>query len=290
MSSKTDNTKTRKAKAPNINARRYAALVGSIGQLNRVACPYCANDTFTANPGAYWICSHCESAIYGPSVASNRGNAQAVSAINAMMEKGDYKTAAAEYEKIAKTTGGVVYWYRTGLIYFECSNAEISQIRYDRRGFMEENSTHRDNAALATSRAKLMFYKAVRMCEDSFDQGVADPQVAFAYVMLGAKVDNLRYIKKGISVLKIYNVSALVEYASMILGTATKNYDEILLHAANLLTVGMFTVNAFYYMSWALFKKRRPEDALLILHKLSQFVHTPSVNALIKEIESGILL
>ncbi len=271
-----------------IGAKDYNGFVKILGTLERIPCPYCGNDTLTMNKNDYWICSHCECPIYGPSLPENAqgGEAAAISNINSMIERGDYQSAVTEYDKLIKDHGTAAHWYRYGMLYVEYSNAEVSAIKYDRKGFMEENSEHREKAGALLSKAKLLLYKALRVCQNSFDQEVADPQTAFIYVMASTKLGDPRGIKKGLAILMNMKSDMLIEYGGMMLSVTLADHNNVILHADKILTQDLFSVNALYYMAWALFKKGKANDAMKILKGMSIFIHTPSMDGLVKEIEA----
>ena len=94
------------AKMPVINVKELESKINSIGKLDRTTCPFCGNDTFSAGMKTYWVCSHCECAIHGPSlaVAPRQGAAgEPVFEINKLVDGGNYEGAMLAYENLAKT-------------------------------------------------------------------------------------------------------------------------------------------------------------------------------------------
>ncbi len=254
--------------------------------MNRATCVYCGHENITA--GDVWVCNYCEMAMNSANAMSKLGDGtlqESLKAVNGGISAGNFDAALAEYEKLAAKYKEPQFYYREGLICFQQSNAEVEQVRYDRKGFMEENAVHRANASKIESKAKTILYKASVLCQTEMKSGIEDPFLGFAYFMINVKIGNLKTAKDGIAVIDKHGNAYLSGYANMVFSAELGRYWDVIAHANALTKSDMFSPNAYYYIAWALFKLRRHRESMHIVRELEKYIKTGSVYALMHDIQ-----
>ena len=249
-----------------------------------VMCRTCGSHTpIYGNEG---ICYNCENLIVTERDSLIMGDelARMLDSYNKKIMDGDYADAISEYESLLKKYDMPQYLYMNGINYLKYSNYKVSQIRYDRAGFMEENSDYKKESIDLFSQARLFFNKTITAAKQSLpEKDIASDSALYLIFLSYMKLDDFRggeyYLKK---LMNLNNF--LSDYSEIIFDSAIENYDSILKKCDLMLKKGEFTFTLFYYVAFALFKKRRYKKAQNILAALSKIIPNSSIDTLLDEI------
>jgi tetratricopeptide (TPR) repeat protein len=273
-----------------MNVKPYIDLINRMaGQPRKLFCAYCGAQTVVT--GQSGICSNCESIVYhtlDDIQASSPVIIGLLSRINALTEKGDYAGAAAEYDKlIAANKDDANLFYAAGLFYIKYSNYEVSKINYSLPGFMEQNSQQRHRANDLTSKARLMLNRAIYISDATVAKGTDQARQMYIRFLCSVKLNKLREAQGSIQKIKSLNDEALAKYTELVLNLNAANYNYVIDHAKELLDDKTFYINAAFYLSVALFKKRMYRDSEIIANALKSSVTSNNVNELLGEIAAA---
>ncbi len=274
---------------PAMSAHSYVEIMKLADKMKRELCGYCGSET----PGAtkIWICSNCESPVYAGfigQVKMNKTHMEALEQVNGFISSGDYAKAVEEYEKLANANGDPALLYRLGLLCFSYSNNEIKQIRYDRKGFMEENARHRSLSHAMYSKGGLLLNRAAVSLEAEFKKNAMTPLIAFTLFMIYIKLDNMRSARRVLELIERRGDEYLSAYGKMVFDSQIGDYSGSVHNANELLKPDNFSINAFYYIALALFMNRKYKEAAELLDSLGKRVRNNSVDALLSEVRKAI--
>jgi len=266
-----------------IDAGKYLRILGSVAQNRRQACEYCGNETLTiTNP---WFCSYCESLLFESTQSVRVRDAaltNGLDAVNGFIDTGEYGKAVDAYSKIILNYNEPAFHYRYALLHIAYSNSEVSKIRYDREGFMEENAALREHASLLVSDAKRIFNHAIAMCRKESGKGSLTPVGKHIEFMSYVKLGRLRSAKGALERMQQGSLY-LYKYAEMVLDAEMGNSGGALAAADWLLRRDTFSINALYYVALAALRSNQPREAQRILEGLGAFVKSPAIGALVGE-------
>ncbi len=273
---------------PLVSVGGYVRLIGQLGSVQRTMCCYCGNENVAS--GDYWICFHCESVNRATLLSmklNDQGLVSTLLEVNRYLLGNEYLNAINEYQKLVARYNEPEMLYNTGLIYMQYSNYQVSLIRYDRKGFMEENSLYREEASALASKAKLILNKASAMCQAKIKENGRNEFIDHTIFMINIKLGRLKSAIVALDSQENHNNEFLVNYEHMVLSAETKDYAATASYATKLLQKGMFSANAFYYIAWALFKTGRSKEALELLSALGKELQGGNVLALAQEIQKA---
>ncbi|MCW6160316.1 MAG: hypothetical protein LVQ95_04490 [Candidatus Micrarchaeales archaeon] len=274
-------------KFPSVKVKSYLYLVDRASSQKSLDCSYCGAENFSDKD--VWVCYNCELANYGAMRdiwMNNKVLIDQIAQVNKLIGMDDFAGAAAEYEKILTMLGEPEFLYSAALIHKRNSNHEISLIRYDRMGFMEENAVHKENAIKESNRAALLLNKASAALEEQFKKGIRQPASIFTFFMTNIKLGNLKTAKRGIGMLKVSGNLYLSKYADMVFNAELLKPVETAVASIDCLKVNT-SVNAVYYLGWALFKGKRYREATDLLTGIRKYVDTGNIDAMLQNIESA---
>ncbi len=260
--------------------------IQAAAQSRQMFCAYCGAQT-PAN-GSEGICSNCESPVYhtldGVKDASPT-IIEVLNRINDCIARNEYDAAAAEYEKLITTNkDDADLFYVAGLFYIKYSNYEVSRINYKLPGFMEQNSAQRHKANDLTSKARLLFNRAVYISDVEVAKGNDQLRQTYIRFLCSIKLHKLREASGSVEKMKTLGNNAMAAYAELVLMANLGNYDYVITHAQDLINAQSFALNASFYLSFALFKKRRYGESEMIAKALKDKVAGSNVNELLDEI------
>lgn len=273
---------------PGIQTGLYIKTIRQLGTVARTMCGYCGNENAVTSD--VWICFHCENANRATDLSiklNDKDFVNTISEVNEHLSNNDYDGALAAYNNIVTKYKAPGITYNYGLLHLQYSNYEISLIRYDRKGFMEENAILREKASALVSKAKLLFNKAIAECADMAKAEGSNEFVAYTLLIINIKLKNLRAAMKNIEEIKTHNNIYLTDYSEMLFNAEAGRYIEAAKYAKELLKKGQFSPNACYYMGWALFKAGRHREAKELIGALGTQLQNNSMFALNLEIEKS---
>ena len=274
-------------KFPNINVKSYLHLAEKAAAQERLECCYCGAENFSDKD--LWICYNCELANYGVTRAiwmNNKILVGQVAQVNKLIGEDNFAGAATGYEEILGMLAEPEFLYSCALVHKRNSNHEISLIRYDRMGFMEENAAHKENAINESNRAALLLNRASLLLDGRFRGGDRTPSSIFTFFMINIKLGNLKTARRAIDMLKLADNLYLFKYAQMVFNAELLKPEEAANASVELLKAGP-SVNALYYLGWALFKGRRYREAGEILTGIRKYIDTGNIDAMLQNIEKA---
>ena len=265
-----------------VKSMKLLKIIGSSG--TKLICAYCGVET--PSTGSIGICSNCESMISMDRKSLMGTNPELVGDLDAI-RKGiadkDFESAISVYGKMKSDEPSLLYAEALACIGY--SNCEISQISYDRKGFMEENAEHRRKGSELASKAKLLIAKATHLAAHDVENGSASMDLVYALFLLQVKLGALRgasYTLRGLN--KAGGVYAL-GYANIVLDASMKRYDDVMKHADILAGGNQLPLSALYYIALALFKKGRIADSTRLLKELQPLMTNQNIGPLLEEIK-----
>ena len=255
-------------------------------------CTYCGVETPTIdNVG---MCSNCESVVYVDAETLQTKDAQLfteLAAVNDRLSSFDYDGALAAYDSIIAAKKDPAYLYAKALVYIKYSNYSMSSIRYDRRGFMEENIPLKDKAISLAADARQLLTLALNAA--MADMGSDKPPLGIAYTafLSAVKLSDLKAAGYAMEKINVSDSAYVGAYAAMVLGAELRKPDEALKHAGQLTGRARFSINAFFYIAQALYDKGRFAEAKRLAEELKPVMKgSGSVDALISDAGKQLLI
>lgn len=249
-------------------------------------CGYCGAETVAL--GGIGMCSNCENMInlsrdtiesVDPALASSLGS------IITAMASNDFDSVDKSYDALLAEKRSPQLLYASALARIKHSNYEISQIRYDRKGFMEENAVHRSNASKLMSAARRMLTKGAYMSKSTVSKGESSPAVAFSLFLSQLKLGNMRGARYALKLLGKTGDEYSLAYANMLFASSMRKYKEADKYAFKLTTPQSFSINAFFYMAFSMFKRHAFGDARTLLSGISGFIKSSNPELLLEAID-----
>lgn len=270
-----------------MNTSQYLAVLKSLENSHRtLLCSYCGCET--PSIGGRCICSNCESFVDSTRVALERKNhvlLEMLGNINAYVRDSKYDDAIAVYEKLVSINKDPGLMYAESLLYLQYSNHELAKISYDRAGFMEENSLHRDRAAKLASSSKRLLAKGISIAESEISNGNSSPIILYSLFLCQMKMENYRGAQKSVRELEAGGSKYLAAYASMLFHAEIGQYKNAVADAESLLDGKNFSVNVLFYIGLTKFKEGHTKDAKRILVALAGLAPSKEIGAMIAKIE-----
>ncbi len=267
-----------------MDVNKHIKVLKTIGaSASNLMCQSCG--LLTPAIGQLGVCHSCESTISmsrDGMVKRSPDLVAALDGINADIKANRYDDAIAAYEALIKKDQDPSLVYAEALVYTRRSNYEIAQISYDREGFMEENTEHRNNAARYAAASRLLLNKAASLCNTALSENEAQGKryTAFmAYVKLG----DYKAARALLDAMAAEGDGYMHKYAAMVFCSATGRFDEMVMHAEELSKPSSFSINAFFYIALALLKRRERKQALRLLAALKEHIDSDAIEALEKE-------
>ncbi len=266
-----------------IGMQQYVRLLerAAAGQISK--CVYCGNENRTVNDT--WICTVCENINYAGTLR-DPNLFPALDNVNQLIDERKYDEALAAYEKIMSQYNEPAYIYRYALLIMEQSNYEVSCIRYDRPGFMEENAVHRERASALHSKWKRIMNKALVACNDEIANAGGNQFLAYTLFILAIKLGKPKTAKRAIGIQERYNTPSVVAYENMVLSAELGLPHDTEKAAAELIRTMSFPLNAFYYLTWSMVKLGQYQDAAGMSARLSIYIQNDSLRALMQAIKA----
>lgn len=268
-----------------MNIRKYMKLLKAVEKSGgMLVCTSCGAETLSA--GGMSVCSNCESLVHTTRKSLSSSNPDllnSLDAINKSLSDGDFDSAIATYDGMESEDPSLLY--AEALVYIRYSNHEISSISYGRKGFMEENAVHRSKASRLVSMSKLLVTKAISMANKEIESGSKPLDMVYTLFLLQTKLGQLRSAGSTLQELGGMGNAYVQEYANLVFSTSAKKYDEALKRAETMMAANHLPLNAFYYASFALFKKGMLRESAVLLGELQHMMNSTNVETLLEEIK-----
>lgn len=261
----------------------YEELLESASRFGEpLMCLYCGAETLTlAGTGACMVCE--ARLIYKRrQIAGLYGELRnSLEEINSAILKSDYDTVLKEYAQILLRHKEPGFLYANALANVKFSNYKLSQIRYDREGFMEENIVLRNDAAKLIADAKLLLIKAL----DSMDLENQSADQLYLRFLCHVKLGSNRAASASVlSQLKAAGNQMLAAYATLVFEAELGNYDAVIRTAESLMGKDRLWINALFYVAYAMFKKQRIEESRSLAKLLMTYGFTQKTDYLLSDI------
>ncbi len=247
-------------------------------------CRYCGNETVAV--GSKGVCSNCEMPVEQNQKAFSERNAeifQTAKSIKSAVGKGDFDSAVKVYEEAFAKYRDPGMLYAESLVKIKQSNAAIAQIRYDRKGFMEENTAYRNSGAKLVSEAKLLLFKAISACNAAMAAGPT-PGNAYLLFLCYSKIGNARASSNAIGLIEKAGNTYLSMYARMAYDSTVRDYKALERDSEAMLNSENFSVNALFYLALAALRNGNEKYAKSIMEGAKGFVGS-SLTLLQKDME-----
>lgn len=273
-----------------MNAEEYTRILRDIEKIaSPFICEYCGTET--SGRGAMCMCSNCESIVMTTrSILEKKDHVllDSLNTINKDMADSKYGDALALYEKLIAERKEPQLMYAAAIAYLKYSNHEIMQIGYMRMGFMEENTMHRDKASKLVSSAKKLLARSISIANAEIGKGNRPLNLVYNRFLAQIKMNSIKGAKDSIEILSKIGNEYVYNYAQMVFDASRGKYDDTIRIAEKLVGEKAFSVNAYYYIGLALFKKRRFKDANTVLSALNSIVKSSNLEILIFEVNAQI--
>ncbi len=247
-------------------------------------CQFCG--AYTPAINSQGICHACENVISSDRAALVKNSSDACAILdnyNKQVASSDFDAALKTYDSLLAKYPAPNYTYVKALTYISYSNYELSKIRYDLPGFMEENSIHKAKASSLFSSAKLLLNKAIF---DAAKQATSHPgqQATYgtSYLMFlaAAKLGDIAAAKSYLGKLKASGNTYLSTYAETVFNSHIGDFKALLSSADSILRSKDFPINVFYYISYALFKLGKRADSEKLTGALQKVLSSNTVSSL----------
>ena len=263
----------------------YLRMLGAAENNSRsLMCQFCGAYTPAINNQG--ICHACENVISSDRAALMKNSSDMCAILdsyNKQVASSDFDTALKTYDSLLEKYPAPNYTYAKALAYISYSNYELSKIRYDLPGFMEENSVHKEAASHLFSSAKLLLNKAIfDAAKQAAAQSGQQPTYGTSYMMLLAavKLDDIAAAKSYLGRLKASGNAYLFAYAEIVFDSHIGDFNALLRSADSMLKGKDFPINIFYYISYALFKLGRRADSEKLTGALEKVLGSNTISSL----------
>ncbi len=265
------------------------AFAEAFASETHVVCSHCgaATPVHRAGRGSAF-CQNCENVVESTrdEPADNPELAGVLDAYITKLSRQDFDGAVKEYEKALTTNGSPANLYVNGLNYIMYSNYELSLVRYDLAGFMEENARHRLRSIELYTQARLFFNKAIFMAKNRPGELPAAEDY-YVSLLCNVKLGKLRQAYSDFNSVNRSGAPALATYAGMVLDTALGRYDYAMRVAGQIALQRTPSVNAMYYISFSLFKLGRLSEAEKVAAIFGKYSNSVRLTALLKDIHAA---
>ncbi len=263
------------------------ALDNAVKRGSTFLCQYCGERTTSL--GSECVCSNCEMPEYSDIDTMKAKNQPLFAALEALTEKiaaNDYAAALAAYDSLYANGKDPGYLYAKALALIKQSNYQISMIKYDREGFMEENTSLRDDSARLASGARAALVSAIKACEPLLKDERPPLLPVYVTFLCHIKLGNLMeagYTQQMLNKIEKY----LGLYAKMMLDSNTGMYSEVLKSVDELLRPESFSSNALFYAALALYGQGKYKESKAIVAALKKQISRGSLDELELEIKDA---
>lgn len=263
----------------------YLRMLGAAEKNSRsLMCQFCGAYTPAINNQG--ICHSCENVISSDRAALMKNSSDMCAILdsyNKQAASSDFDAALKTYDSLLEKYPAPNYTYAKALAYISYSNYELSKIRYDLPGFMEENSAHKETASHLFSSAKLLLNKAIFDADkQAATQSGQQTTYGTCYLMFLAavKLDDIAAAKSYLGRLKASGNAYLSAYAEIVFNSHIGDFNALLRSADSMLKGKDFPINIFYYLSYALFKLGRRADSEKLTGALEKVLGSNTISSL----------
>jgi len=253
--------KDKKIERQKLDIPKFAVITPEFSS-KKALCSFCGRESIASS--GTWICEHCE-CVNEPSTAVFGSN-PSLKEIQSKLDTyklDEFSQALASYEAFAKSAQDNRFAYVVGFLYMRLSDFYLSNLDYNRKDFMYENTLLRRNAAKAESKAKLFLFKA--------SKPGTTPESIFTSFMALLKLGRLRDASSMLAELNALNNKEsmpLADYASMLFSIENGAYADAMQSINKLIKENLFIENVAYYQAFILYKVKRYRESMSILEKL----------------------
>ncbi len=268
-------------------SNNYVSILGgSKKHLSLMMCGNCGVET--PSIGGNCMCSNCESMVTHDRASLEKLDHALCGAlvdISGSMSDRKYDDAITAYDKLIEDRKDPMLMYAEAIAYLKYSNNEITRIGYMKPGFMEDNTAHRDMAAKLASSAKRLLAKAIRLANMELSNAEGHANMLYCRFLAQVKMGNVKGALQSVKELEKSGNEYAYNYARMVFESYMEKYEDAMKTADALTKEDSFSINAFYYIGLALFKKRRAKEAKQVLQGLNKILKNDNLEALILEID-----
>ncbi|MCL5423847.1 MAG: hypothetical protein M1385_02065 [Candidatus Marsarchaeota archaeon] len=205
---------------------------------------------------------------------------------NEFIDDENYPSAINIYNQIVGIYKTQEYLYVHGINYIKYSNFMASRIRYDRSGFMEENSAYKKASNEIYYNARLFLYKSINLVNLNTNSEEI-PDVIYVKLLAQIKLGDMRGANDSIERIAFLNNKYLTNYSNILFYDASGEVNKTI-NAINAMIdeYNDYPITIFYYLAKSLYKKREWKNANEVIKLLSKLVYNKSIEHLSKNIEN----
>ncbi len=260
----------------------YIKLLNAAVKSGRsLMCPFCGAYTISINNQG--MCHICENTISADRAALMKTESELCTMLddyNKQVSNSDFDAAIKTYDSILAKYPMPNYTYVKALTHIYYSNYELSKIKYELPGFMEENSVHREVASRMFSYAKLLLNKSIFDAEKAASGSQSTYGVEYTMFLSAIKLGDLRVARSHLDKLRQSGNKYIAAYAEIVYDSNIGDFTALLRNADMALKSKDFAINIFYYIAYALFRLGRRADAAKLSKALSGIMTSSTINAL----------
>ncbi|MEM0200843.1 MAG: hypothetical protein QXD23_00350 [Candidatus Micrarchaeaceae archaeon] len=258
-----------------LNSNYISEMKTLLQSLFPAVCNNCASKILI--PNNLGICTVCELVVIKE---GNNSQANLFEKITPLINKDSVTQAYTALNALSKesTTPSISYVF--GIFYSILSDYAYTNLNYNGKGFMEENSANKYLSLDLTSKSKEFFFRTLKQISKIEQKG---SDIIYLEFITNIKLKRMFYALNSLKVLnqnktgEIYN-----NYANMVYAVESKRKDaeyfvKPLLNTSPIL---------FFYISKILAQKKNLKEAIKILEYINSNVNIPTSYAYFKKLES----
>lgn len=265
---------------PALDIAGYIKQLDSL-KFSKLECGVCGEETLVAGLKKEGMCQFCEAHV--PSKPKNITDASARERgeINELLASGDWEEAAKHIDDFAGPKDDPLVVYAAGMFYWFYSDYKYHKQDHNLGGYMEENADNRYSSLYTTVKAKDNLYLSMRLIDDASKLG-ADEALLYTKFITDIRLKRPQYAIKTLEQLREVSKKGLVvDYAEMAYAVVTN--DKAAEQKCTSL-MEKHELNAFYYFSRVLVRRKMLNEALRILDKVTDMAYMPMAEELSKKI------
>lgn len=245
-----------------------------------VVCSYCGSFMLLGN-SKEGFCHFCEACISIMEDEINDPYLDKLSSIQLLIDGRDFDSAINHLDDLLKGEPNIYLLFGAANIYKTLSDIKYNDLDYNRKGFMEENSSNIYSSLDLTSKSKEMFYKTIRMVEGQIKTS-PDENLLYLSFISYIKLKRLLDAEKVTERMKARKKSPGMEYVNMVfcIESGKKEGHQ---YAMELMSKG--NPNAIYYLARSYMSDKKLKEARILLERLTSRVRMPDAIFLLHRID-----
>lgn len=260
----------------------YAKYLGLLDKQHPLSskCGYCGSSVLLDDQ-KNGVCHLCEGYISPNILDADTKMVAALSKIQKLIDTGKRDEAIKSLDQLVSESVDPKLLYGSANIYKTISDIQYHDLDYNRKGFMEQNSSNIYSSLDSISKSKEMFYKAIRIMEDKAKSQSSETLLYLSFVSY-IKLKRFVDAKKTLSSMKKDEASLARGYADMVYSLETKREDAYMRIVG---LIGKGDPNAVYYLARYYVQNKKLKEAKAVLERLTEKVRMPMAVFLLHNVD-----